>query len=145
MSVPASAARTVQSVEVAAYYGPLLDRTPQLLSKELAARIEEGRQVRGSAYVEALNARAALYRTVAEVIAEYGTLLTPAALGPPPPGLASTGDPVFCAFWTYLGAPAVTLPLLQADGLPIGVQLVGMRRDDGRLLRTARMLVAALA
>jgi len=140
-----AAARTVQSVEVAAYYGPLLDRTPQLLSKELAARIEEGRQVRGSAYVEALNARAALYRTVAEVIAEYGTLLTPAALGPPPPGLASTGDPVFCAFWTYLGAPAVTLPLLQADGLPIGVQLVGMRRDDGRLLRTARMLVAALA
>jgi Asp-tRNA(Asn)/Glu-tRNA(Gln) amidotransferase A subunit family amidase len=39
--------------------------------------------------------------------------------------------------------PAVTLPLLEADGLPIGVQLVGARRDDGRLLRTARWLVSA--
>jgi aspartyl-tRNA(Asn)/glutamyl-tRNA(Gln) amidotransferase subunit A len=38
----------------------------------------------------------------------------------------------------------VTLPLLEADGLPIGVQLVGARRDDGRLLRTARWLVSAL-
>jgi Asp-tRNA(Asn)/Glu-tRNA(Gln) amidotransferase A subunit family amidase len=140
-----AAARTVQSVELAAYYGPLRDRTPQLLSQQLTERIEEGRRVSGSAYVEALNARPALYRTVAEAIAEYGTLLTPAALGPPPPGLASTGDPVFCAFWTYLGVPAVSLPLLQADGLPIGVQLVGARRDDGRLLRTARALVASLA
>jgi len=47
--------------------------------------------------------------------------------------------------WTYLGMPCVTLPLLEAGGLPIGVQLVGKRRDDGRLLRSARALVSALA
>jgi Asp-tRNA(Asn)/Glu-tRNA(Gln) amidotransferase A subunit family amidase len=52
---------------------------------------------------------------------------------------------VFCAFWTYLGVPAVVLPLLESDGLPIGVQLIGARRDDGRLLRTARWLVQSLA
>ncbi len=44
--------------------------------------------------------------------------------------------------WTYLGTPAITLPLLQSEaGLPIGVQLVGRRGDDARLLRTARSLV----
>jgi Asp-tRNA(Asn)/Glu-tRNA(Gln) amidotransferase A subunit family amidase len=139
-----AAARIVQSVELAAYYGPLLDRAPDLLSKGLGQRIEEGRHVKGSAYVEALNARETFYRAVEEVIGEYGTILTPAALGPPPKGLLSTGDPVFCAFWTYLGVPAVSLPLLEADGLPIGVQLVGARRDDGRLLRTARWLTRAL-
>ena len=40
--------------------------------------------------------------------------------------------------------PAVTLPLLEVDGLPLGVQLVGAPRDDGRLLRTARGLLRHL-
>ena len=47
--------------------------------------------------------------------------------------------------WTFLGQPCVNLPLMEADGLPIGVQLIGPRRDDGRLLRTARWLVEYLA
>jgi Asp-tRNA(Asn)/Glu-tRNA(Gln) amidotransferase A subunit family amidase len=41
--------------------------------------------------------------------------------------------------------PAVTLPLMRgANGLPLGVQLVGSRNGDGRLLRTARWLVERL-
>ena len=73
---------------------------------------------------------------------EYDAILTPAAPGPAPRGLDSTGNPVFCSTWTYLGTPAVTLPLLQSeDGMPMGVQLVGRRGNDARLLRTARWLV----
>jgi Asp-tRNA(Asn)/Glu-tRNA(Gln) amidotransferase A subunit family amidase len=42
--------------------------------------------------------------------------------------------------------PAITLPLLTgANGLPIGVQLVGKRGDDARLLRTANWLVRTLS
>ena len=45
----------------------------------------------------------------------------------------------------FLGTPAVTLPLLQSEsGLPIGVQLVGRRGNDARLLRTANWLVRKL-
>jgi Asp-tRNA(Asn)/Glu-tRNA(Gln) amidotransferase A subunit family amidase len=43
--------------------------------------------------------------------------------------------------WTYLGMPTVSLPLLRVKDLPVGVQLVGLRHDDARLLRTARWLV----
>ena len=59
-----------------------------------------------------------------------------------PAGLPSTGDPLMCTLWTFLGMPALSLPLLHGEnGLPIGVQLVGRRGDDARLLRTARWLV----
>jgi Asp-tRNA(Asn)/Glu-tRNA(Gln) amidotransferase A subunit family amidase len=140
-----AAAKTVQNVELAHHYGPLLEQAPDLISKRLAGQIEEGRRVRGIDYLAALEARNELYATIDGLIMQHGQILTPAALGPAPKGLESTGNPVFCAFWTYLGVPAVTLPLLEADGLPMGVQLIGARRDDGRLLRSARWLVQHLA
>ena len=140
-----AAAKTVQNVELADHYGPLLDAAPNLISPRLADQIEEGRRVTGIDYFAALDARNELYATVDGLIMQHGQILTPAALGPAPKGLESTGNPVFCAFWTYLGVPAVTLPLLEADGLPMGVQLIGARRDDGRLLRSARWLVQHLA
>ncbi|MBI3060434.1 MAG: amidase, partial [Deltaproteobacteria bacterium] len=72
--------------------------------------------------------------------------LTPSAPGSAPKGLASTGDPSFCTLWTLCGMPALSLPLLQsANGLPLGVQLVGPRDGDARLLRTARWLAARVA
>jgi Asp-tRNA(Asn)/Glu-tRNA(Gln) amidotransferase A subunit family amidase len=140
-----AAARLVQKVEMAVQFGTLLDRAPELLSDNLRQQLEDGRHVTGVAYIAALNAREEFYSTVEEVFLNYGAILTPAALGTAPKGLGSTGNPVFCGFWTYLGVPAVTLPLLEVDGLPMGVQLVGARRDDGRLLRTAQWLDKRLA
>ena len=139
-----AAAVTVQSVELAAHYGPILDRAPDLVSQQLTARIEEGRRVRGVDYFSALDARENLYRVAQEIFTDYGTILTPAAPGPAPKDHGTTGSPVFCAFWTYLGVPAVTLPLLEAGGMPMGVQLVGPRGDDGRLLRGARWVARHL-
>ncbi|MBX9591020.1 MAG: amidase [Hyphomonadaceae bacterium] len=139
-----ASAKKVQDVEMAAHYGPLLDRAPDLFSQGLAARIEEGRRVQGTDYFAALSARERFYASTSEIFLDYGTILTPAALGPAPKDHGTTGSPVFCAFWTYLGVPAVTLPLLETDGMPMGIQLVGPRRDDGRLLRSARWLVQHL-
>ena len=73
------------------------------------------------------------------------TIITAASAGPAPKSLETTGNPIFNAFWTYVGTPCITLPLLEADGMPLGVQLVGARRDDSRLLRNARLFERQLA
>jgi Asp-tRNA(Asn)/Glu-tRNA(Gln) amidotransferase A subunit family amidase len=76
-----------------------------------------------------------------EYFDHFDAIVTPAALGPAPKGLGSTGDPAMSTIWTFAGLPCISLPLLQSeDGLPIGVQLVGGLRNDARLLRTARWL-----
>ena len=91
--------------------------------------------------------RTALRETFTELFEQrYDAILTPAAHGTAPLGLESTGEPTFNSMWTLLGLPAISLPLLQgANGLPLGVQLVGASNGDARLLRTARWLAESVA
>ncbi|MET0192428.1 MAG: amidase [Hyphomicrobiaceae bacterium] len=138
------ACKIIQDVELALHFGPILDRAPDKISPSLGKQIEEGRRVRGVDYLAALEARQHYVDTLEEIFLDYGTILTPPARGVAPKGFDTTGDPIFCGLWTYLGVPAVTLPLLEVDGLPLGVQLVGRPRDDARLLRTARSLLRHL-
>src|SRR5262244_1177413 len=117
------------------------------LSGALRARIEHGRGVRALDYLAALGRVPELNADLTQLFEQrYDALITPAAFGTAPKGLESTGDPAFCALWTLCGMPALNVPLLQgANGLPLGVQLVGARHRDGQLLRTARWLVAHLS
>ena len=112
------------------------------LSERLRGLIDRGRETRALEYQRALGSLPAVRESFDQLFIErYDAILTPPALGTAPKGLGATGDPVFCALWTLLGMPAVTLPLMRgANGLPLGVQLVGRRNYDGRLLRTARWL-----
>jgi Asp-tRNA(Asn)/Glu-tRNA(Gln) amidotransferase A subunit family amidase len=114
------------------------------LSESLRARLERGRQVPALEYLRARSRIPELNESFGELFSQrYDAILTPAAAGTAPEGLASTGDPAFCMLWTLCGMPAVSVPLMQgANGLPLGVQLVGPRHGDARLLRTARWLVA---
>lgn len=133
--------RIVQLAENAAYYGPLQDNGRQELSDGLNTRLDEGARVPVRDYVAAIASQEKAYAAVEELFETYTAILTPAAPGPAP--LISegiTGSPVFDGLWTYLGMPAVSAPLLEVDGLPVGVQLVGPRQDDGRLLRAAGWL-----
>ena len=68
------------------------------------------------------------------VFDEYPVLLTPAAPGPAPMGLASTGDPRMNATWTALGVPAVSVPMVHGGPLPLGLQLTARPGDDALLL-----------
>jgi len=68
--------------------------------------------------------------------------VTLSAGGPAPVGLQSSGGPVFAVTSSYLGIPAVSLPLLEIGGLPVGVQLVGFKDRDADLISIARWLAA---
>lgn len=134
----------VQLADLARHYGHYLDKGSDRLSDKLVEMIEAGRRITAIDYNAALAYRDVLYGGLEQVFERYDAILTPSSTGPAPAGLESTGSPVFCATWTYLGTPSCNLPLLEIDGLPLGAQIVGPRRDDGRLLRTAKWLVETL-
>jgi Asp-tRNA(Asn)/Glu-tRNA(Gln) amidotransferase A subunit family amidase len=138
--------RIVMEVEMAHNLHRDYEKGGAKLSPVLRELIERGRTYKAVDYARALAATAALNDGLDPVFDEYDAILTPAAPGPAPRGLDTTGNPVFCSTWTLLGTPAVTLPLLQSEeGMPIGVQLVARRGNDARLLRTANWLVKVCA
>ena len=143
--LPASAAeavgwhRAVMEADIAGSFELEYERGRDRLSASLRGQIERGRQVTAVDYRKALARVPVLLESLDSLFDGCDALLTPATLGTAPAGLESTGDPLMCTLWTYLGMPALSLPLLQGvNGLPLGVQLVGRRGDDARLLRTAR-------
>jgi Asp-tRNA(Asn)/Glu-tRNA(Gln) amidotransferase A subunit family amidase len=129
---------TVQYYGMARNYGPLSDYYGPLMSPRLTQHVAEGREIPSAAYKQAVARREVAYAALAPIFVRFDAILTPASPGPAPKGLRYTGDATFNAFWTYTGVPCVTLPLLEVDGMPMGVQLVGPRGADGALLRTAR-------
>jgi Asp-tRNA(Asn)/Glu-tRNA(Gln) amidotransferase A subunit family amidase len=137
--------RIVMDVEMAHNLHRDYEKGGDKLSPLLRQLIERGRSRPAIDYTRALAGAAPLNAMLDPVFDEYDALLTPAAPGEAPRSLDSTGNPVFCTIWTYLGTPAVTLPLLQGEnGMPIGVQLVARRGNDARLLRTARWLAGTI-
>ena len=134
--------KKIMEAEIARNYQRDYERGRQQLSESLRGQIERGRAVTAVDYNTAVDGIDALNLALEEVFFSFDAIITPATAGTAPKGLDSTGSPAFCTLWTLCGMPAITLPLLQGDdGLPLGVQLVGKRGDDARLLRTARWLV----
>ncbi|WP_242652225.1 amidase [Limimaricola pyoseonensis] len=122
------------------YYG-YEKRGRAQLSEEMQGALDRGKAIPARDYIAALDWPDVLYAGLDEIFERCDAILVPAAPGPAPEGHASTGDSIFNGLWTLCGTPAVTVPLLQSEtGLPMGVQLVGRRGDDARLLRTARWL-----
>jgi Asp-tRNA(Asn)/Glu-tRNA(Gln) amidotransferase A subunit family amidase len=108
--------------------------------------LERGRKHAAYDYRRALDAIAKINEGVDDVFNEFDVILTPSAPGEAPLGIAATGNPAFSTIWTYLGLPAVTVPVLTGEaGLPMGAQLIARRGYDARALRTAQWLAATLA
>jgi len=138
--------QTIMEAEMAANLDREWEKGRDRVSPSLRAQLERGRGVSALDYQRACARIPLLNAGFESVFERCEAIVTPAAAGTAPRGLDSTGDPAFCSLWTLCGMPALNLPLMQGEnGLPLGVQLVGPRGSDARLLRTARWLVARVA
>jgi Asp-tRNA(Asn)/Glu-tRNA(Gln) amidotransferase A subunit family amidase len=69
--------------------------------------------------------RARIRTAYAELAGVCDACITLAAPGAAPKGLASTGNPEFGVPSSLLGVPALSLPLFEIDGMPLGLQVIG--------------------
>jgi amidase len=115
--------------------------------------VRRGRELRGREVVEALAVLAGFERRVIRLFGAFDAVLTPALAMPPRPlGWYDAENPErnfeqqvqytpFTSFVNVSGLPAITLPLTQtADGLPMGVQLIGRPGGEDVLLALGAQL-----
>jgi Asp-tRNA(Asn)/Glu-tRNA(Gln) amidotransferase A subunit family amidase len=120
-------------------------RNADKLSPEITQVLKRGGAVTLERYVAAQRKSVAFKAHIDAMFDTVDVLLTPSAPGEAPEGLKETGDPRFNSIWTLSGHPCITLPAgTGAKGLPLGVQLVGLRHDDERILSIAAWVAARL-
>lgn len=121
-------------------------RNPDKMSRELMdGPMKRGLGVSFERYVAAQRKSVAFRAHIDSLFDKVDVLLTASAPGEAPEGISFTGDPVFNSIWTLAHTPCVTLPAgTGPKGLPLGIQLVGLRHTDDRLLSTAAWVVAHL-
>ena len=129
--------QTILAAEVARLHSDLFARFGELYHPKTRELIERGRDISDSELAKALPARARLRDRLQELMERQGIelWLSPAATGPAPVGIESTGDPVMNLPWTQAGLPTVSLPAgVESNGLPMGLQVTGHWQGDESLL-----------
>jgi len=112
--------------------------------EHMAALVRDGLQMPVQTYDDARRRVDRWRPRVADVYKATPIVLVPAATGPAPLGLESTGDSSMNSPWTTLGVPALAIPMPVAAGLPLGLQLTAAHGDEARLLATAARIESLL-
>ncbi|MGE0626953.1 MAG: amidase [Hyphomicrobiaceae bacterium] len=110
---------------------------PRGLSEPLRKNLANGMSMTIDDYRQALARRRSIRARAAWTGARFDAFMTLGATGAAPIGLSSTGDPAVTVAGSLLGGPAISLPLLQDEGLPLGLQLIGRMNEDADLLSVA--------
>jgi Asp-tRNA(Asn)/Glu-tRNA(Gln) amidotransferase A subunit family amidase len=152
---PADALATMWTTAFAARYGSMLAEHPEYFEPALTEIIRVGLGKSAMDIWAYQAARGALYDSVTAFFADTDYLITPTMpltawplLSYPDviDGIQMEGRRSYlCNVYNLTGHPAITIPCgLSADGMPIGLQIVGRLHDDVGVLRIAQQLEAAI-
>ncbi len=139
--------RRMIAAEFAEEHATWFSEHESLYRPQTAALIREGQTMDAEEVRTIREGRRTCREEIEHVMDVHGVdmWLCPAALGPAPKGLESTGDPIMNLPWTYAGLPVSTVPAADAaNGLPLGLQLVGISMADERLLAWSGELLSVL-
>jgi len=143
---------TVQSYEASAIHRERRATAPHLFQPETLQRLEVAAAVTADAYEPAVRRLAEVRATAAERLAGVDVLILPTVPVLAPPigardtdiggGWTSPRDALLAhdALWGVLGLPALSIPIPNPGGLPVGAQLVGAPGGDAALLAMAETI-----
>jgi Asp-tRNA(Asn)/Glu-tRNA(Gln) amidotransferase A subunit family amidase len=116
------------------------------LGSVLREHLDEAATVTADQYDAARRTAKRARQAFADMMADADVVLTLSAPGVAPRGLTSTGSPTFNRLWTLLGTPCLNVPgCRNADGLPLGLQIVGRFGRDRAALEAGAFLERAIA
>src|SRR6201992_429167 len=125
-----NAINIILASEGAAIFADLVARFPDRSSDHLKSLVATGKAHSATDYLAARALQDKLRDAFTREMSGYDAVLTLPAFGEAPRGLSYTGDAEYCAPWTLLGVPALSLPAgFGKNGLPLGVQVVGPYRQ----------------
>ena len=105
-------------------------------------RFESGKSVSTNSYIDAIEKAKKMKQTLSEIFLKFDAIITPAAPGQAPRDLMNTGNAIFNGYWTMLGVPAISLPLLEGkDGLPMGIQVITSWNKEAELLDISKIIL----
>jgi Asp-tRNA(Asn)/Glu-tRNA(Gln) amidotransferase A subunit family amidase len=137
-------ARTITQYERRWPFNDYYERHRDKLSPELRQSMEKTMHLTQEQFDEAVAHRAKIRHQVDALGVGADGFITLTAAGPAPKGLKSTGNRSFQIAWTLTSTPAITLPLLAVDDMPLGVQVMGFCDKDERLARNAKWITKAI-
>jgi Asp-tRNA(Asn)/Glu-tRNA(Gln) amidotransferase A subunit family amidase len=106
------------------------------LHQDFVDRALNSKNISAAQLVAAYDLAAACRREFDSLFNDIDVVLTPASTGEAPEGLHATGNHIFNAMWTLLHVPCLAVPCTFGDkGLPVGIQIVGARFSDAKLMR----------
>ncbi|MGA2597438.1 MAG: amidase [Bryobacteraceae bacterium] len=146
-------ASTIVSAEASAVFEQLITsgKVDQLRDQKQIAGLKAGLEIPAKDYLQAMRVRSMVQQGLRAVLDDLDVLVTPSRLGPAPkitqpldrplPDRPRPKDPGFTGLipaGNLAGLPALSLPCGFADGMPIGIQLVGRPFSENTLLKIGR-------